>query len=102
MASSKAVNVPTDPRIKEKDVNNKLQLYGIYSGTLIVYSIARGRATMRHKTLGRPDAQSATVLTRFHSICARQGSLSKFPSLNRSHIEPPPLTFPRTSKLMWR
>ncbi|KAK5136967.1 hypothetical protein LTR08_001474 [Meristemomyces frigidus] len=29
--ASKAVNVPTDPRIKEKDVNNKLQLYGIYA-----------------------------------------------------------------------
>lgn len=26
------VNVPVDPKIKERDVNNKLQLYGIYSG----------------------------------------------------------------------
>lgn len=33
MASSKAVNVPTNPAIKEKDVNTKLQLYGIYSGS---------------------------------------------------------------------
>ncbi|CAK1361887.1 hypotheticalsprotein [Cercospora beticola] len=31
MASSKAVNVPTDNKIKEKDINAKLQLYGIYS-----------------------------------------------------------------------
>lgn len=29
--ASKAVNRPTDTQIKEKDVNNKLQLYGIYS-----------------------------------------------------------------------
>lgn len=26
------VNVPTDLKVKEKDVNAKLQLYGIYSG----------------------------------------------------------------------
>lgn len=31
--SSAAVNVPTNQKIKEKDVNAKLQLYGIYSGT---------------------------------------------------------------------
>jgi hypothetical protein len=30
--ASKSVNVPTDPKIKEQDVNAKLQLYGIYSG----------------------------------------------------------------------
>lgn len=30
--SSKAVNVPVDPKIKEKDINAKLQLYGIYAG----------------------------------------------------------------------
>jgi hypothetical protein len=30
--SSKAVNRPVDLKQKEKDVNNKLQLYGIYSG----------------------------------------------------------------------
>ena len=29
--ASKAVNVPVNEKIKEKDVNNKLQLYGIYS-----------------------------------------------------------------------
>lgn len=31
MATSNAVNVPTDLKQKEKDVNTKLQLYGIYS-----------------------------------------------------------------------
>ncbi|KAF1971070.1 hypothetical protein BU23DRAFT_648497 [Bimuria novae-zelandiae CBS 107.79] len=30
MSSSKAVNVPVNEKQKEKDVNNKLQLYGIY------------------------------------------------------------------------
>lgn len=30
MSSSKAVNVPVDQKLKETDVNNKLQLYGIY------------------------------------------------------------------------
>lgn len=30
--TSKSVNVPTDPKVKEKDINAKLQLYGIYSG----------------------------------------------------------------------
>jgi len=29
--TSKAVNRPTDMKVKEQDVNNKLQLYGIYS-----------------------------------------------------------------------
>lgn len=29
--TSKAVNVPTDVKTKEKDVNAKLQLYGIYA-----------------------------------------------------------------------
>lgn len=29
---SAGVNVPTNTKIKEQDVNNKLQLYGIYSG----------------------------------------------------------------------
>jgi hypothetical protein len=33
MASGKAaVNVPTDLKQKDIDVNNKLQLYGIYTG----------------------------------------------------------------------
>lgn len=30
--TSKAVNVPTDTKVKEQDINAKLQLYGIYSG----------------------------------------------------------------------
>jgi hypothetical protein len=30
--ASNSVNVPTNPKIKEQDVNAKLQLYGIYSG----------------------------------------------------------------------
>ncbi|PGH17610.1 hypothetical protein AJ79_00971 [Helicocarpus griseus UAMH5409] len=29
--SSSAVNVPSDPKVKENDINRKLQLYGIYS-----------------------------------------------------------------------
>ena len=32
MAYSKAVNRPVDELLKERDVNNKLQLYGIYNG----------------------------------------------------------------------
>lgn len=32
MAYSKAVNRPIDEKLKERDVNNKLQLYGIYNG----------------------------------------------------------------------
>lgn len=31
--TSKAVNRPTDTKVKEADVNAKLQLFGIYSGT---------------------------------------------------------------------
>ena len=31
MTSSAAVNVPVNEKLKEQDVNNKLQLYGIYS-----------------------------------------------------------------------
>lgn len=30
---SSAVNKPTNTKVKEEDVNKKLQLYGIYSGT---------------------------------------------------------------------
>lgn len=32
--SGKTVNVPTNEKIKEQDVNFKLQLYGIYRGKL--------------------------------------------------------------------
>ena len=32
MATSTGVNVPTNTKIKEKDINAKLQLYGIYAG----------------------------------------------------------------------
>lgn len=31
MVGTPNVNVPTDPKIKEKDVNAKLQLFGIYA-----------------------------------------------------------------------
>jgi hypothetical protein len=31
-ATGTGVNVPTNQKIKEKDINAKLQLYGIYSG----------------------------------------------------------------------
>ena len=31
---SSAVNKPTDNKVKEKDINAKLQLYGIYAGKL--------------------------------------------------------------------
>ena len=34
MAYSKAVNRPVDKKLKERDVNNKLQLYGMYNGRL--------------------------------------------------------------------
>jgi hypothetical protein len=30
--ATKSVNKPTDPQVKERDVNAKLQLYGIYNG----------------------------------------------------------------------
>lgn len=33
--SGAAVNVPTNFKVKEQDVNAKLQLYGIYSGELV-------------------------------------------------------------------
>jgi hypothetical protein len=43
MASS-SVNVPTNPKIKEQDVNAKLQLYGIYSGmSTLSCSLAQSR-----------------------------------------------------------
>lgn len=43
-----AVNKPTDTKQKEKDVNAKLQLYGIYAGmssplVLLAYLLALGR-----------------------------------------------------------
>lgn len=37
MTSSKAVNVPVNEKQKEKDVNNKLQLYGIVQGASRVH-----------------------------------------------------------------
>lgn len=39
---SSSVNVPTNPKIKEQDVNAKLQLYGIYSGMLSPNSLFAG------------------------------------------------------------
>ena len=39
---SSSVNVPTNPKIKEQDVNTKLQLYGIYSGMFSPSSLFAG------------------------------------------------------------
>lgn len=60
-----SVNVPTNQKIKEQDVNAKLQLYGIYAGMsrpLRVSRPANGAAPMNLK------------LTRDFSFCQWQGS----------------------------
>ncbi len=36
MATTNSVNVPTNQKIKEKDINTKLQLYGIFEGSLLL------------------------------------------------------------------
>ena len=33
--ASTSVNVPTNQKVKEKDINTKLQLFGIYQGLLL-------------------------------------------------------------------
>lgn len=43
-----AVNVPTNLKIKEKDVNQKLQLFGIYTGRR--FSIANDLAFVTTRT----------------------------------------------------
>jgi hypothetical protein len=36
--NSKAVNKPMDPQQRDRDISRKLQLYGIYQGTLAACS----------------------------------------------------------------
>lgn len=63
------VNVPTDLKVKEKDVNAKLQLYGIYSGKS---TIADARP------ISSPDPEIALTSTDiFPSIRQRQGPIRK-------------------------
>lgn len=40
MATSKAVNRPVDAAQKERDVNSKLQLYGMYNGKSSTQSLS--------------------------------------------------------------
>jgi hypothetical protein len=71
MASS-SVNVPTNPKIKEQDVNAKLQLYGIYSGTS---SAVRFIALV----CGLKSSQSRNAkLTSSRSLRQRQGPFGQF------------------------
>lgn len=46
--TSKAVNVPTNTKIKESDINGKLQLYGIYTGACPRAAPLRAPSTMTH------------------------------------------------------
>ena len=39
MTSTAGVNVPTDPKTKERDINNKLQLYGIFTGMCLPQAV---------------------------------------------------------------
>lgn len=59
-----SVNVPTNPKIKEKDVNAKLQLYGIYSGMLTAPRLrATTRLTTTCGTVRAPVILDGIVLT---------------------------------------
>lgn len=55
--TSKAVNVPVNEKLKEQDVNNKLQLYGIYSafanGKVPSVSTYLTSSGCKHATHGR-------------------------------------------------
>lgn len=76
MASS-SVNVPTNPKIKEQDVNAKLQLYGIYSG--MCRKVACSRAQSRF------SQSQNTKLTRDSSLCQWQGPLGQYHSKEADH-----------------
>lgn len=71
MSSSKAVNVPVNEKQKEKDVNNKLQLYGIYQGTYRIVNM-RGAPTKFAHVHNWPRAGVADLRC---SICQWQSSL---------------------------
>lgn len=57
MSSGAAVNVPTNFKIKEKDVNAKLQLYGIYSGEYCSHSVSHSVSLISNSQLS-PMAKS--------------------------------------------
>ncbi len=57
MATNRSVNRPTDVKVKERDVNNKLQLFGIFTGEVILGS---PRAKTTH-VIDRPPADASSV-----------------------------------------
>ena len=66
--ASKAVNVPVNSAIKEKDVNAKLQLYGIYAGTSPMHVRAAARLNPSSAAVANGDV---------YSICQRQSAISE-------------------------
>jgi hypothetical protein len=67
---SSSVNVPTNPKIKEQDVNAKLQLYGIYSGMLSPNGLFAGPVAL--------VAITEHKLTRDCSLCQWQGPFGQY------------------------
>jgi len=45
MATTNSVNVPTNQKIKEKDINTKLQLYGIFE------AFAQGKVPSNNRSM---------------------------------------------------
>ena len=70
MSSSKAVNVPVNEKQKEKDVNTKLQFYGISQGTCLCAAPASTPAA-------RPTHLYLTAADVRGSICQWQGPLKQ-------------------------
>ena len=79
--ASNTVNRPTNVAQKEADINQKLQLYGIYNGTLILvalqfWSVSVTRCSGRLRLLSRSLPQRL-LTSSFDSFLQRQSSISK-------------------------
>ena len=80
--TSAPVNRPTNVKQKEADVNQKLQLYGIYTGKTSVFIPTIGAVRFQGHASGSISANvlviDCTANAPINSLCKWQVSISKF------------------------
>lgn len=81
--TSKSVNVPTDPKVKEKDINAKLQLYGIYSGMC-------ARARLDKWVLGAPLTVPSLAFAKGKAPTNQQIDVAMNSALSWKALQSPP------------
>jgi hypothetical protein len=93
--ASNSVNVPTNPKIKEQDVNAKLQLYGIYSGM----SPSNAAFAPRNRRIMKElSADTHSSICQWQSPFGQYSHDTLLPNRRSRNTN----TRRRTSRLMWR